>query len=702
MAGLAFWKLLGSHAGGADLAFVGPQTPQLPVADLAVSGELEGIDGNVFAAPPLEVAVSGTLAGLSGSVTAAYDNAAWRWTGAITGSRAQVGTPAGTTAGAAHQDSLRQPTEAATHYQTADLQRGDIRTRHQLLEPLPVRSAARHQTGLPLHAGTSSSWVDLQRTPRPVVRTRHQTGIPLHAGTSSSWIQLIPSPRPTIGARHQPGERLGIVLRAPAGQGLPFNLDQRSAHQVGITVWGWGGPLPTPPAVIPPEPWEHCWGPHLGVVEIRFDRIPPLLPGDLSFACARSASSIPIQRTYLMLHDLYVIRLSDDAPVPTRDFRLTLDVDSWAWTFSATLLGPDAVDLLQPPGSDPVILEVGVDGHIWHILVEDWTENRVFGSRSIQVTGRSLSALLAAPYELPRSYAETAARTAHQLADQELPFEWSLTWGLTDWLVPAGAWTYQNLTPIQAIARVAEAPGAVIVPAKADKSLTIQPRYPSAPWEYAAATPILTVPEQALTSLSSRLAQETGANAVYVHGAEVGGVLARIYRSGTAGDRAAQTVMDTLITHTDAARQRGKRILSAQHQPPEVRSVTLPLDDGTGFPLAEIGDLVEIGLSTPVRGIVAGVQVQVQRDQGLKVRQTLTLGEDAPNAWSRFSRLLPTDPLLVGEILANHGDGTATVQPPAGGTMRVRGTGTVGQNVYVRGGRIEGAAPALPAYDLSV
>ena len=208
------------------------------------------------------------------------------------------------------------------------------------------------------------------------------------------------------------------------------------------------------------------------------------------------------------------------------------------------------------------------------------------------------------------------------------------------------------------------------------------------------------VPEPAVTGISRRLAREDQANGVYVHGGDVGGVLARVYRSGTAGDRMAQTVMDRIITHADGTRALGERILCAQARPPEVRTVTLPLDDGTLFSLAGIGDLVEIALPTPVRGIVAGVRVNV--DRGIKVRQTLTLGEHPPNTWCRFTRLLPTDPLLIGRIVTDHGDGTATVQPPAGGLMRVGGTGAANQNVSVRVGRVEGPAPDLPAYDLVV
>jgi hypothetical protein len=49
-----------------------------------------------------------------------------------------------------------------------------------------------------------------------------------------------------------------------------------------------------------------------------------------------------------------------------------------------------------------------------------------------------------------------------------------------------------------------------------------------------------------------------------------------------------------------------------------------------------------------------------------------------------------------------HEDGTRTVEMVGGGRQRVRGEGSVGANVWVRSGRIEGDAPGLPSYDIEV
>lgn len=73
-----------------------------------------------------------------------------------------------------------------------------------------------------------------------------------------------------------------------------------------------------------------------------------------------------------------------------------------------------------------------------------------------------------------------------------------------------------------------------------------------------------------------------------------------------------------------------------------------------------------------------------------------------PNVWRQFAQLLPEAPLLLGTLLAEHADGTVTVQLLAGGLLRVTGSGTGGDRVFVRAGAVVGPAPALPSVDIEV
>lgn len=66
----------------------------------------------------------------------------------------------------------------------------------------------------------------------------------------------------------------------------------------------------------------------------------------------------------------------------------------------------------------------------------------------------------------------------------------------------------------------------------------------------------------------------------------------------------------------------------------------------------------------------------------------------ATNLFSQFRRLLPAQPLLVGEVVSS-GGGAVVVMLPGGDEITVRGSATVGANVFVRDGMVEGAAPSL-------
>jgi len=194
------------------------------------------------------------------------------------------------------------------------------------------------------------------------------------------------------------------------------------------------------------------------------------------------------QRGYRMIHNLSLIRLSDGQPVPASEITLGIDADSWAWTWSATLLGTAARDLVMPSAEgEPVTLQATIDGHPpWHLIVEEIPLERRHGSNGIRASGRGLTAELAAPYYLPDSGYLENARTIQQAMLEQLPLDdsWTLTWDADtpDWLLPAGALTWSAQTPIQILQAAAQGTGLVLIPATAERSIHIQPRYPVAPW----------------------------------------------------------------------------------------------------------------------------------------------------------------------------------------------------------------------------
>lgn len=71
------------------------------------------------------------------------------------------------------------------------------------------------------------------------------------------------------------------------------------------------------------------------------------------------------------------------------------------------------------------------------------------------------------------------------------------------------------------------------------------------------------------------------------------------------------------------------------------------------------------------------------------------------NLFTQFCKLIPDSPLLVGIVTAI-ADGVATIELPDGGIITARGSSTVSDSVFVRGGIIEGLAPALSIVEIEV
>ena len=110
-------------------------------------------------------------------------------------------------------------------------------------------------------------------------------------------------------------------------------------------------------------------------------------------------------------------------------------------------------------------------------------------------------------------------------------------------------------------------------------------------------------------------------NAVYVSGTTQG-VLANVKRAGTAGDKLSAMVTDALITHVDAARQRGLAVLGAAGSKYNVR-LELPVLTGPSQPgVLEVGQLVPVQAASPWRGRVRAVSAAYKRPT---LRQTVTL-----------------------------------------------------------------------------
>lgn len=327
-----------------------------------------------------------------------------------------------------------------------------------------------------------------------------------------------------------------------------------------------------------------------------------------------------------MRHSVSLVRLPDRAPLPVTQVSVSTDCESWAWALSGSLFGAGAWDLVRPqaPAYLPIEVELSIDGWVWQFVLETTSQARKFSSNSVAIGGRSRSAWLAAPYLAALSGLVEIPRTSQQIAEDSLADSgWSLDWRLPDWLVPAGLLAYSG-TPVERLQQIVAPVVGCLYSDPAASILTAYPRYPLVPWLWDTHPADVGIPESALLSWSREPDHQAAHNGVYVSGT-TSGVLAFCKLAGTAGDLLADQVVDPLISDPDglAARARAEAVLSASGPGALIAADTLLTPHGGSGPgLIRPGLLVELA---GTKGVVRSTQVSAQWQNGLVVRQSLTI-----------------------------------------------------------------------------
>ncbi len=536
----------------------------MPDVTLHASGKLSGLRGHVTAHVGAVLHSTSKLSGLRGHVAARYDNQLVRYLQNAVAAAHQVAVPAQAAVGAHWFVSAVQRGGTASAWQTA-AQRGKAvaaqlsiaavraTTRTlvwQLARPLGAQAAAAHQRAHELAVSAASAYQVAQAL-RYITTSGMQTAKPLRIARTTGWQLARPLHHAHVG---RSGASLHIV-----GRHAELARWQTAMHP----------PSGRSVRPQPPQPGEPCYlpSPHL-----LFDA-PWLASGHLVFVCERHVPPpepgatvvVPIRRYYMTINSLSLRRVDGNVPIPSDVFAMSLDADSWTWSWSASLPA-DALPLVQP-GSDgnPIEVEALVNGVPYRLCVEGISRQREFAKGRINVQGRGTAAVLDSPYAPVLNHGNTAARTAQQLMGDALqlngvPIGWGVDWGLTDWLVPANVWAYQGAY-IGAILDIAQAAGGYVQPHNTAQTLRILPRYPAAPWNWAALTPDFELPVDVTELEGIDWVRKPNYSRVFVSGAGQGR-LGQVTRAGTAGDVLAPMVVDPLITHADAARQRGLSILS--------------------------------------------------------------------------------------------------------------------------------------------
>lgn len=339
---------------------------------------------------------------------------------------------------------------------------------------------------------------------------------------------------------------------------------------------------------------------------------------------------VPDLPVYVMLPTMTAVRLPDRTPIPLLSISLQEEAGGFAWSFSAPMARA-GLALVNPDTGDAPQIEVTINGYVWTFIVDAYDDNRRFASNTLTLRGRSLAAGLAAPHATTRTFTQAADRNASQLADEELPVGWTLVWDAVDWLVPGGTFSYQDLAPIEAIAQVASAIGAAVRSHPSEPTLEVVPTYPVSPWAWDEAAPYAVLPAGVLGDGSSSWQGGVNPNGIFVY-AQNAPTGARVVLAGTDGAIQLPMVVDPLLVHADAQRERGRHELASAGKARTVQR-TVPL-----FPSPVPEGMPELGVVRPGvllelqdpdetwLGMVTAVRIDAQRSgRALSVRQHLTI-----------------------------------------------------------------------------
>ena len=263
-----------------------------------------------------------------------------------------------------------------------------------------------------------------------------------------------------------------------------------------------------------------------------------------------------------MINNFSLVRADTGQPIECAGFQISLDVDSFTWSWSASVHA-SLLSLVRPdaPGQHVEVI-ASVNGTQIRLLVERLSRDRRFAQAQLRISGRGRAAWLADPHSPIVTRTNDLQMTAQQilnaaLTENGVSLGWTVDWRIQDWQVAANAYS-QTGTYIEHASRIAEAGGAYIQPHNTAQTLIVLPRYPAAPWAWGALTPDIELPEDVVEVEGIEWLDRPDYNAVWVGD---GGRLDKIKRAGTAGDRHAQTVVDAIATAPEATRQRGLAVL---------------------------------------------------------------------------------------------------------------------------------------------
>lgn len=504
---------------------------------------------------------------------------------------------------------------------------------------VPKDSAARtpwHDAPYQLDAGDAIAW----RAPPPKdqgVRLPFESTVP--ARFSGEWFVEPYTPRPAdqvlldfgVGELHLDGSS---VPYTPPSAVLAFNTSTAPSDSALHVELLWA-PLRDPSEM--PEPADH---------ELRLvSALPTAIKKEVRLVAGQGKPRIvPIgtpwqsdpnppdnwppvlqpAEVYFVSNNFQVLRMPDETDITSAVLggNVSIDRGSWSWTGQLAIGTQAAMNLIKPVGG-PKTIQVTVNGFTLVLAVTQYSRGVAFGKRTWIVKVQSTSAFLGAPYAPPSSLVSTELKSASQLAlDQLSGSGWTLDWQVPDWNVDVGQWSYQSLTPIDAICTLARAVGAIVQTDPAEQTLHVVSKYPHRPMDWATATPDVLLPASILTRVAGQWAPSIPYNAVLLTGGNQG-ININCIRQGTAGDNPMQPITDALILDPVMGQERGRVELDGCGDA-ELVDFDLPIIDPIGVQLP--GALALVTEDTTWPGQVWQTTLNLgQGKGGVGVSQTLKI-----------------------------------------------------------------------------
>lgn len=346
------------------------------------------------------------------------------------------------------------------------------------------------------------------------------------------------------------------------------------------------------------------------------------------------------QQVYITMNIVNVFALPGGEPLCVADIRISCDRQTFSWQLSCEVRNKATLDLIKPSSAGYKELAVEINGHRFEFFIPKYSASRQITDNQLdqswRITGYSRSQYLAEPYAPKRtlSLAHTSAAQAAQneLLGTDFTLEWD-TALLPDWVMPNSSFSYQDMTPMAVIKKLAAVAGAIVQVDPHQNTVRVQPNYLVSAWELPSVDMQRTIHESQILSESMESENHPLFDAVVVAG-ETEGVLVHAVRQGTAGENPAPDITDSWLTAIEANTSRAKDVLCASGAHDQY-SLELAIPESSAQPgLLLPGMTVAVVHDNPLsnyRAYVDSVSISVPGRANARVIQSISL--DRPRGW---------------------------------------------------------------------